>query len=110
MVLCLSSWSSASELCAGIEIQIVDDMRIAEENFSSEYADRAEKVLMDIASGVPGELNEYERGFQRLNAEKIIKGYKLKLEAIKARDSGESNGSQIREYCEFIATQAFWHG
>ena len=84
-------------------------MRISEANFEKEYADTAKEVIKELNSGAPSELNEYEQKIQRLNAEKILEGYRLKLAAKQVKERGASSGEAIEEYCYFISTKAFWH-
>ena len=107
LLLTLSSFVGAKEICVDWEKKIEPDMQIAEADFTKETALRAHKAIGELL-----ESGKFE-WFQPLNLQKFIYGYLLKKQALNAI---EARGNQdikslhaVTEFCQFIVEDAFYY-
>ena len=100
---------SSENLCPGLVIEIVEDMRITPNDLNKENALKAVNSIKEIIEGNHRGLNQYETSLRRLNSEKILKGYFLKIDAEREKKGDDLVKGKIKEYCIFLQKEAFWY-
>ena len=111
LILCLalgaSFTSRAEELCSGWESKIAEDMQIFESEFTLEAAESALDRLEELTREPRTELS----WFAEENAMKFVKGWLLKKAALESLEGTEDSreSPEVRMFCEFLVTKAFYH-
>lgn len=100
---------SSEELCPGLKVEIDQESRIIADDFTKKNALSAVNSLKEIIEGNYRGLNEFETGLRRRNAEKILKGYFLKLGAEKEKKGDYLSKGSIKEFCDFLKKEAFFY-
>ena len=108
----LISYSSATgaELCRGSVNDIVEDMRVQENDLTREEAMRASATLHRL---VKQDRFEGEDQFSALNSMKTVKGYLLRRQALTDRSKMGVKSVEAQEsrqaFCTWLTSEGFWH-
>lgn len=104
-----SSNLSASEICPGVLEFPPEDTRITESDLTERNALWAVSTLKDFIQGNHKYLDEHETYRRQINAQSIIKGYFLKLEAQDEHNGSQYHYGSIDEFCSFLEKESFWY-
>ena len=107
-IFCFSSNLSASEICPDLNAIPPEDMRITESDLTEENALWAVSTLKDLIQENHKGLDEHETYQRRVNAQKMIKGYFLKLDAQKEKKGIGYHYGSVNDYCSFLDKGASW--
>lgn len=104
-----SSNLSASDLCPDLNEFPPEDMRITESDLTETNALWAVTTLKDLIQVNDKILDEHETYLRHMNAQSIIKGYFLKLEAQKEKNGNRYHDGSANDYCSFLEQESFWY-
>jgi hypothetical protein len=99
--------TQAAELCSNWERKIEPDMQIEESDFTMEAYDSALKRLAELGHEPRDELS----WFAEENAMKFVQGWLLKKAALESleRSRDEEDSQEVKSFCEFLVSKAFYH-